>query len=258
MEKSMIRVIHHMARTGGTVICKCLACMQDIVLLSEIHPLGTWQFNPVKQAQQWFQLFSEQELEKYSSQPISFNSSIRLINDKVEQQGKKLVLRDWSHLDFTAVPFLPQPSYRLQLYDSLVQDFDVVRIATTRHPIDQWLSMDRFASIHGRLLLEQYLEDYLRFAQAAKEIGFVRYEDFTRQPDEVLAQITDALQLQYDPDYKSKWMQYSKITGDQKNKWQEIKPRSRPLLEKALLEKFIANKYYWSALKILGYEHYGE
>ena len=39
-----------MARSGGTIICRCLASMERIVLLSEIHPLGARMFNPLDQA----------------------------------------------------------------------------------------------------------------------------------------------------------------------------------------------------------------
>ncbi len=257
MQKPTIRLIHHMARTGGTVIAKCLGCMDEVILLSEIHPLGTKQFNPVLQAANWHQLFSEQEIKDIFSKPKPFNDAIGLINDKVGKQGKKLLLRDWSHLDFTAVPYLQKPSFRLLLYETMAQDFDIIRMATTRHPIDQWLSLNRLAVINGKISVEQYLYGYLRFAEQAKEIGFIRYEDFTRQPDETLKQITNTLQLSFDPEYKNKWMHYHNITGDPGNTWQEIRPRSRPQLDQEFLQRFADNNDYRSALQILGYEHYG-
>ena len=39
--KPGIRILHHMARSGGTIISRCLGCMKDVILLSEIHPLGS-------------------------------------------------------------------------------------------------------------------------------------------------------------------------------------------------------------------------
>ena len=77
MKKPNIRIIHHMARTGGTVISKCLASMDEVILLSEIHPLGAKEFNPVSQAVQWFQLFSEQEEKNTFTAPLAFNEVIR-------------------------------------------------------------------------------------------------------------------------------------------------------------------------------------
>src|SRR5512145_1245226 len=57
-----LRLLHHMARSGGTLISKCLGCMSGVVLLSEIHPLGTNHFNPLLQAQRWYGLLSTQDL----------------------------------------------------------------------------------------------------------------------------------------------------------------------------------------------------
>jgi hypothetical protein len=256
MKKPTIRIIHHMARTGGTVICKCLASMDEVILLSEIHPLGIKKFNPVDQAVQWFQLFSEQEMKNIFTESLTFNEIIRLINERSEQLGKKLVLRDWSHLDFTAVPFLPKASYRLLLFETLAADFDIIRIATTRHPIDQWLSLNRLAVMSGKITLQQYLHGYLRFAENAKQIGFIRYEDFTRRPDETLRQITGSLDISFDAGYKDKWLHCANITGDTGNRQQEIKPKERPPLKRNFLKKFEKNNDYRAALDILGYEHY--
>ena len=57
-----LRLLHHMARSGGTLISKCLGCMSGVLLLSEIHPLGTNHFNPLVQAQRWYGLLSSQDL----------------------------------------------------------------------------------------------------------------------------------------------------------------------------------------------------
>ena len=35
-----IRLIHNLQRSGGTIISKCLGAQDDVVLLSEIHPIG--------------------------------------------------------------------------------------------------------------------------------------------------------------------------------------------------------------------------
>ncbi len=43
----VVRLVHHLARSGGTLISRCLGCMSGVLLLSEIHPLGTRHFNPL-------------------------------------------------------------------------------------------------------------------------------------------------------------------------------------------------------------------
>ena len=256
MDKPNLRIIHHMARTGGTLISKCLACMEDVVLLGEVHPLHASLYNPVSMAAQWFGLFDDRELRELSSNPLSFLKAVQLINGKVEQQGKKLVLRDWSHLDYIAVPFLPQAGCRPLLYETLAQDFNVIRVATVRHPIPQWISLNRLAVISGKVTIEQYLHGYLKFAEVARETGFVRYEDFTLFPDESLQKMTSSLQLQYDPEYKTKWMYYRNVTGDSDQWRQEIRPWQKPSVEASLLRLFWQNRNYRASLDILGYEHY--
>ncbi len=48
--KPAIRVLHQLARTGGTIISKCLGAMAGVVLLSEINPRGVETYNPLAQA----------------------------------------------------------------------------------------------------------------------------------------------------------------------------------------------------------------
>ena|GEM_PF-4627496 len=33
-----LRIIHQLARSGGTLLNRCLGCMPGILMLSEIHP----------------------------------------------------------------------------------------------------------------------------------------------------------------------------------------------------------------------------
>ena len=109
---------------------------------------------------------------------IGFQEGIWPYPDRCIEQGKILVLRDWTHLDFTAVPFLPRPTYQLTLADTLKQRLQVINTTTVRHPIDQWLSLRRLPIMQDNLTLEAFLEGYRRFAEHCSQIGFIRYEDF--------------------------------------------------------------------------------
>ena len=48
LSKPLIRTIHHLACTGGTLISKCLGSMPDVALISEVNPLNRQgsQFEP--------------------------------------------------------------------------------------------------------------------------------------------------------------------------------------------------------------------
>jgi predicted O-linked N-acetylglucosamine transferase (SPINDLY family) len=256
--KPKIRVLHHLARTGGTVISKCLGSMSGVTLLSEIHPLGMKQFNPLAQANTWFNLLSEEDIRAVQSKPVTFIQAIELIHRRAAERGEDLVIRDWTHLDYTAVPFLPERTYRLTTAEILKSGFDVAHTATVRHPINQWLSLRKLSVMAGKIRVEEFLRDYLRFAETCQETGFIRYEDFTRDPDGVLKELCRRLELPFDPDYRDKWKIYRTITGDTgpQVKTHDIAPSPRRPTEPALLAQFEANDDYWAAMELLGYDHY--
>jgi hypothetical protein len=55
--------------------------MSGVLLLSEIHPLGTAQFNPLVQAQRWYGLLSSQDLAALRARGrIAFVDAIELIH----------------------------------------------------------------------------------------------------------------------------------------------------------------------------------
>ncbi|MDX1541222.1 MAG: hypothetical protein R3349_07430 [Geminicoccaceae bacterium] len=253
-----VRLLHHMARSGGTLISKCLACMDGILLLSEIHPRGTRWFNPLIQAQRWYQLFTAEQLQAFERQGrIDFADGIARIAERASERGRALVLRDWSHLDFTGVPFIQRPAYRLLLADALGARFDLVQTCTVRHPIDQWLSLSRLEILQGKLFLEPFLLGHRRFAELAVEIGFARYEDFTARPDAVLGDLCRKLELGFDPGYASRWPTFDKITGDVGGSrgGGEIRVVARRPVAPELLLAFARNADYQRSLELLGYDH---
>ena len=47
MQKPIIRTIHHLSCSGGSVLCKCIASMQNTIVISEVHPDQLrFEFNP--------------------------------------------------------------------------------------------------------------------------------------------------------------------------------------------------------------------
>jgi len=261
--KPTVRLLHNLPRCGGTIISKCLATMNNHLLLSEIHPRGMEQFNPLQQAHEWFNLLSTKDLNQFAlpGQIVSFMDAIHLIQQRSQEQDYNLIIRDWAHLDFFGVPWTNNLSYRLDTAETLAPDFHLIQCAIVRHPIDQWLALTRWSTLYGKLKLETFLKGYLEFAKLASEIGFIRYEDFTYEPDTVLQQLCQQLDLTFDPNYKDKWQDYNKITGDplqniNNQEEGEIKPQPRRPIEPELLETIENNKFYQEAIKILGYESY--
>lgn len=254
--KPVIRVLHHTARTGGTVISRCLGVMPSVVLLSEIHPLGTKHFDPLRQARDWFQLVSSAELTRFGElDRAQFVDAIALVHSRCEQRGQQLILRDWSHLDFTGFPFVDSPVYRLQLVDVLENHFHVVHTITVRHPLDQLLSLRRLPIMQAQWDEERILHGFRRFAEVAADVGFLRYEDFTASPDQVLRQICERLQVPFDPTYRERWAGYRNVTGDPSLQRSTIAPEARGPVDAVWLNRLWQNWDYRRTLEVLGYEH---
>ena len=253
-----LRLVHHMARSGGTVISRCLGCMSGVLLLSEIHPLGTAQFNPLVQAQRWYGLLSSQDLAELRARGrIGFVDAIELIHRRAAEASQRLVIRDWSHLDFTGVPFVAKPAYQLLTADALKGRFELRQACTVRHPLDQWLSLRRLAVVQGKLALEGFLVGYRRFAEAAREIGFFRYEDFVAAPSVVMKELCRRLDVRFDRHFTERWSTYAFVTGDVAGSrgGGEIQPVPRREVEPELLGELAANADYRASLDLLGYEH---
>ena len=256
-----LRMIHNMARSGSTLMCKCLGCMEHVVLLSELHPLGLNYFNPLKQAADWFGLVETKDiLALKASGEVMYSDLIALIERRCAERGGLLVLRDWGHLDFTGIPFLTDPGYVPMLYEELRDRFEILRVATTRDPVAQWQSLIQLGIMReplqsGALSLDQYLSGYRKYAELCVQIGFVRYEDLLEDPGKTMRDFCQRLEIPFDPGFIDKWHAYETITGDVKNPRTSnvIKmPPPRPI-PPALREAFLANQDYRLACEMLGY-----
>lgn len=256
VDRPTLRLVHHMARSGGTLISRCLGCMSGVLLLSEIHPLGTAQFNPLVQAQRWYGLLSSQDLAELRARGrIGFVDAIELIYQRAADAGQRLLIRDWSHLDFTGVPFVDKPSFRFLTADALAGRFALRQICTVRHPLDQWLSLRGLAVVQNKLALDDYLAGYRRFAERAREIGFFRYEEFVADPAAVMKELCRRLDLRFDRRFAERWSSYAFVTGDVAGSRSgfTIQPVPRRAVEPELLDAVHANPDYRASLEMLGY-----
>jgi hypothetical protein len=110
-----------------------------------------------------------------------------------------------------------------------------------------------------KLSLEAFLRGYFLFAEEIAGLGYIRYEDFTRQPAEQMKILCEKLQLDFDKDFLSKWADYTYVTGAVKKEnsrgagLREIVPLPRRPVEPELLRQFRENADYWNILELLGY-----
>lgn len=258
--KPTMRVIRNLARSGGTLVGKCIGCMDGVTLLSEIHPQELRTTNPMMQASQWFGLIGKKDLSRYRVRPPSMLQFVSTCDQRANDRGEKLVLRDWSHVDYMGVPWVKNPGMGFALRDSISSVYEVRCSVTTRHPIDQYLSLMQLELIRAHVDFDRYCRGCAAFAEFAEGNGFHRYEDFTADPDRVLRAVCDELGLVFDEGYRDRWYTYTTITGDttgmvgRGSRKREIVSMPRKPVEDALVERFRANGDYRRACSLLGYE----
>ena len=69
--------------------------MEKIILLSEIHPHGGKYVNPLRQADQWHNLITDDDKSLLArAGGANFASCINLINQRCVEKGNYLILRD--------------------------------------------------------------------------------------------------------------------------------------------------------------------
>ena len=261
-DKPQLALMHNMARTGGTLVARCLGCMDNVALLSEIHPRGMDLIHPFYQAHEWHHLFTPEMVTELSGRPVEFLEAITIIYQCCEERGLSLLIRDWAHLDYIALPFLEAPVYTMSIVDALASEFTLRRVANVRHPIAQWQSMSKLKIYEGDIEkfvpLETYLKAYRKFAEDCQEIEVIRYEDFTAAPETTIQQISNELGLPYDNQFMTKWPAYTHYTGDQSfkkdpGKTAEILPARLPEVAADLLARFEQHDDYHQSLQLLGY-----
>lgn len=255
MSKNRIGLIHNLARAGGTLLGKCIGCMENIVLLSEIHPVGRKYINPAQQATEWFGLFEPGELPP----DLDLVETIQRIHDRCVERGLTLVIRDWAHWDFVGMPVNDMPGFRHELNLALQDNFHLKECSIVRHPVDQWISINSLDIIAGQLKLAPFMKGYRAYAENCFESNFFKYEDMTATPEKLLRYCCETLGIPFDPTFRDKWFDYHKISGDTSDGsrgagLKEIRPMRRKPVDPATLLNFEQNPDYRPSIEMLGYE----
>jgi len=257
-QKPTIRILRHLARSGGTLISRCLGAMHGVTLLSEVHPEVRTPTNPVAQARDWHGLVTRAESIAWSL--FGFPGAPEFVTrcaERAVQRGETLVLREWSHIDYIGVPGVP-PRMHGALGQDLRERFRVVETCTVRDPIDQWVSLNELPIIED-LTIDGYLAGCVAFAREAARTGFVRYESFTHDPDAHLRTLCDRLEIRFDPGYTERWPSYTAITGDTVEGLgrsvgrKEIKPLAPRPANPEVRRAFEARDAYHEYCDLLGY-----
>jgi protein O-GlcNAc transferase len=257
VSKPTLRILHHLHRTGGTLISKCVASLPRISLLSEVHPRAPFPvLDPVFQGTFWLRLLTDEAAALLED--ASFAEKIRALHLLASNRGDALVLRNWAYLDFFARPFEEEAGGELSISRELEGGFRLVQVVTVRHPVDQWLSWRCYqgAATAQDFTFAQFVDACRRFRDRTADLPVLRYEDFVREPERRMRELCAALELDFDPRFLRRWPYYHQITGDDNDRasgdWR-IAPRPRRAVEPALAAEAAENATLGELLEYYGY-----
>lgn len=252
--KPTLRIIHHLHRTGGTLISKCLASLPYTALLSEVNPGAPRHFmvfDPAFQASFWLRLLSEEAANQLRG--ASFTEKIKTIHLYAMNRGEALIIRNWAYLDFFARPFADAPTKKLATAIALENDFELRQVVTVRHPMDQWLSWRAYGGTAKAeyFTFQAFIDACLDFHDQTRNIPCIRYEDFVADPRQSMKELCAGLDLNYDPIFLERWPYYHQITGDDNDRssgnW-SISPRPKRIPDANLMAQASDNENYFRLL----------
>lgn len=203
----MITVMICFARSGGTLLNRCLGSLPNTVMFSEVNPFacadgteGPETYKTLhKQALEWYGINLRSE---------NFVGCILELEEHCRQNNKKLIIRDWPLINFSGHHEGSNPPNKLLTLRALEGKCEIKAFAFVRDAIDVWIS-------HKMKNVYSFFPEYLRYIEAVKaeNIPIFKYEDFCRDPHTSMKSICDYAGLEYQ-DVTSDYYKYTKITGD--------------------------------------------
>lgn len=192
-----VRLVHHLACTGGTLISRSIAALPSVVLLSEISPLSPLPSRASKPPFTPTDLVTQLRYSRFSATPEleweMFRAALAPLLAAVVRNGQHLVLREHCHSSYcTGAAGVPVPG----LASLLRGQVESVGVVTTRHPADSFASLSTIGWVHfAPATFDEYCQRYLVFLDDHSGAPIFRYEDFVRAPANELGSIASALGL---------------------------------------------------------------
>jgi hypothetical protein len=254
-------VFYSFARSGGTLINRCLASIPNNLVLSEVNPHGA--VVPLEiQANQWFGLIPDSQVSEFSS--LTYIQKIRQLSEVAEQRGQQPIIRDWPTLNFLpgvyATGFSPSMVLEQAIYLSYGQ-IENNSIAVVRRSASVYESITR-CFVHLRsLTVDKFGLGYLEYARAIASLPCFKLEAFCKDPKKQLGLICSALKVHFCEDAVCDFSKFDRCTGDNK-----LDSSSRSAALKAILplKENTNSEAYLAAMsdtncqeadRLLGYEN---
>lgn len=256
LEREPVRLLHHFACTGGTLLSKCVAAMPNVQLLSEVNPLSTLNDLPGKPG------FAPTDMIRQMRQSTRgvdrdliigmFQDNLELIHDASVKQGYRLVLRDHAHSHYCNGADVARGP---RLAEIVAQRHEVLSAVTVRHPVESFLSLKSqgWNSHFQPGTFDEYCRRYVRFLRDHSGVPVIRYEDFLASPPSVMETLCDCLALPFSDQFEVLFGVFA-LTGDSGRARDRLEPRDRRDVDHATAAEIAASTHYPTLKSLLGYE----
>jgi len=239
-----VPLIYAWARTGATVLNRCLLAMGHAVL-SEVHPsIHTGIHSAHWQARNWFNV----DIPKGTPWLSCVDHLDRVW---AERENRAVVVRDWTINSFYTTDFNGGRTHK-DLRTHVLLGNGPRTVAYVRNAVDCALSFAKFHGWSDRQFSKanRYAKAYLVYVDKLiqHKIPIVRYEHFCRDPDAFLQNLCNKLGIRFSDGWKF-FFEQTNVLGDTQKKRSRaanatvIKVLPRHKLGKQLTEYLQNNRY---------------
>lgn len=261
-----LAVFYAFARSGGTLMNRCIGCIPGNLVLSEVNPHASV-IPPEQQAHEWWNLISDEEVKILRAQ--TYIQKLEYLAQKTSERRLNLIVRDWSAVNFLGDLLIQDfltPSYVLEqevylLHSKLTYCSAVI----SRRAEDVYASIiksfvDKKTGNFQFLSAEEFGRRYLQYAKSVSRHRIFHYEDICDEPEAQIKALCECLEIQYNANFLQNFKYFNRCTGDSQP---AIESRGFKLDFITRLKSYINSEHYISAQqdescreanRLLGYE----
>lgn len=209
-----IAVFYCFARSGGTLINRCLGCIKDNLVLSEVNPHGSFR-SLESQASDWLKLIPSDQCKKFND--LSYGQKIRFLNEAASALNQHLIIRDWSTLNFLSKVYWEYFSPSMILEQDLYLSNDGLQttcVVVARQSACVYESIVRSFPDQNDLSVEDFAESYLAFAEAVCHHPVIHFEKFCAEPEVQFQKLCDYLNVKFKWSFLTQFHSFNQCTGD--------------------------------------------
>lgn len=255
LARQPVRLLLHLACTGGTLIARAVQAQRGVCLLSEVDPYSDLQVNRKKTR------FAPSDIINLARDPIPeldnatigrmFMASLAELHAYLCERGRPLVLRVHSHSQFfTDV----EPDSRPSVPSLVGGGFPILQAVTIRHPLDTFLALRHNKWFHfAPFTLHEYCNRTLAFMESVEGVPRLKYETFVSDPDTSMQWLCETLKLECDQHWRSA-IPDIKLSGNSGRTGDAIEMRQRRQVPREIALEVRESSSYLELCRRLDYD----